>query len=316
MRTLATSVLLAAACALSTEAGAQGYFAVAQGSANVTGASGTSAWASTLTDGDYVQNRSLDRSATVVNPGGSLNGKSTNASAAADLRTGKLGVLAAVSNQVSTNAQTSIALATGVAEFGDSYRLLGANGLPFAWTERSQISFNFHLDGIINVASTEAGNVQVMLALELFQPGAIGGYGPYAILGTVLWSGFDNGDSGFDLRANQYDTDPLQTSFIATTGGFSSGGFDLHAKFNPGGDFDWRVSLYVSAGMSTATGHATADLSHTATVTFAPPEGAIALASSGHLLGPVAAVPEPDTWALVALGAFAVLGAARRRRAG
>ena len=201
-----SAVIAIIAASLGANAYAQGHVAHAQSSAKIVGSVAEGypqlgPWPITVGDGNVINSGSFNLSALASNPGGSLNGKSTTASAYADLRSGKLGALASVSNQVSTSSTTASVFAMGVASFGDSYRFASAlTGLPYDWSTEPRVVFNFHLDGDIANSSEDGGAVHVQINFELFKPGTIGTqYSGSDILASVVWGSTTREDGSLVL---------------------------------------------------------------------------------------------------------------------
>jgi hypothetical protein len=105
-----------------------------------------------------------------------------------------------------------------------------------------------------------------------------------------------------------------QTVQIPVTHIFGGLPNELVVPIQPGGDFDWSLSLAVSG--ATQPGYASVgDLSDPVTVSYQGPTGSITTSDSGLFHNFATVVPEPSTWAMITLG-FGGLGLLARARKG
>lgn len=307
---IATLVAMAASPAL-----AQGYHASSSARAAVIALpSGTvlSPWAVQVNDGYGHTTSSFNTAATAPNAGGSSNGKTVQASAYADLATGKLGV---ATSAVNTLATTDAAASTAaLASFGDSFRLGSTSGGAFAWDGSSLATFGITLHGSSS-NTTSRTFLDWSLWINIFSAGTLAQPASRwfdGLLGSVQWDSNLRSDGQATIFTN------TQAGSIGLTGGYAgtlnSDTLNLGASFRPGADFDWTITLYSAAGgLSTQLGAQVADLLHTATVDFYAPAGAVTASGSG-VFPNTTPVPENGTLALLAAGLAALWPRLRHRR--
>jgi hypothetical protein len=243
---------------------------------------------------------------------GSGNWGSVSGMASADLASGQLKAQAAV-NFVSPS-DPALYMQTNT-RFGDGFRTTTADGSPFTWIPGQGARFSMHLDGSMNSTQPlESLFGGAFLILSLFQPGTLtaeqnGISGPNIIRSYAYFLGNPNQD--------------LQSCFqgscvpILPTASYTdfSGGLDIVQDIDPGGDFDFQV-LLGSAAWLYSPGSYDFDFSHTVTVGYNGPAGALTQSVSGQFgnIGAALAVPEPSSLALVLL-ALTATGVRRLRRA-
>lgn len=245
--------------------------------------------------------------------GGSLHGKNLSSFAEADLENGTLRVSTHVENTSSTPTIYGTSYAS--ARFRDGFSFASSGGGAFTWNPDSTVTFKIRLDG--NSQNTTS-NTQIDWGVDLsiYTPGTFAGptsaYDSRA-LGGASW--ISNITSTGSRVFTDVATDARVVPTLSLTGTTLADGYELAATFNPGGDFDWSLELYSLNRLSDQIGISSADLSHTATVSFIGPLGAAVTSESGvfPLTSPV---PEPETYAmlLAGLGVLGFIG--KRRRAG
>lgn len=197
------------------------------------------------------------------------------------------------------------------------------NGNPYAFQSSDSVTFHIDVDGISYFEEVNAafgGNTAIQLRFAWWGTGK-------SIGNTSEFANIRDYTSLCSIQTNEHDTSTSQGGAGGPVCGgvfsirnsqngvpFSfSDGFDF--TFNPMGDFDWAIEL---TAMSSAGDYsdgtpfkAYMDASHTATLSFIGPDGAIVSAASG--LFPFSrtgnTVPEPLTLPLIgaALAGFAAL---------
>lgn len=250
--------------------------------------------------------------------GSAIRGKRADAFAQADLSTGKLRASAATYNTQSTAVTVASVLASSTAEFGDSFQVRSANNGAFNWSSGAQVGMNVHLDGdLLNQAIGEpAGLLSVSMFLEIWAPGSIGSNSPHVLngqaLGGAYWNIQQRADGSWRYTAQPFSGFGL-TPLVTIDPQPSQGFYNLGARFNPGGDFDWKLSLQLFSRLSTGVGSQVADFANTATLSYVAPAGAVTTSGSGVFPGTTNTVPAPSTAALVVLG-VALAGMRHRKR--
>jgi PEP-CTERM motif len=235
--------------------------------------------------------------------------------ASADLSTG---VLRAIANSEAPPTATSGPYIESEAKFGDGFTTTTTAGQPFDWTSATTAYFGLELGGIFSgnhgdtsVGFAAAGGV-VSLFLQIMAPGTLNPndptYGGPDAIESFLFT-FE-GTSSYFTTTNYLG----QTVQIPITGTFAGLPNELVIPIQPGGDFDWSLSLVVSG--ATQPGYASVgDLSDPVTVFYEGPTGTITTSASGLFNNySTTLVPEPSTWAMMALGFGGLVLLARARK--
>lgn len=258
-------------------------------------------WTFNRDDGNSLYSNGAQNTAAASNNGPNVfvNGMTANANAAANLADGTLKAYAQVANTNVAPDRPFTVVAGAVATFSDSFRVNGANNGPFSWTPGSQVIFRMHLDGSVGHTGT-FGLPTFNVFFNLYEYGTVGSaaYDAGDDLGGVGWSSNSAGRVNASGSSNMTWT---------TQGNLTTGGYDLEARFNPMGDFDWSVSLWANAFMNSGVGSRTADFGHTLTMAYIGPDGSTTTSSSGVFPGTASQIPEPSGVALVLLGLSALL---------
>jgi hypothetical protein len=315
---LALLGVLGAVAALCSQPATAGYIAYTNA---VTAVRGTAASgyadlqpnSSQTPNGNQISSGQFNTTATSTNAaqnadGSAINGKRAEAYAQADLSTGKLRASVATYNTRSTHVSVASVLAASFAEFGDSFQVRSASNGLFNWSGGDQVSMNVHLDGdLLNRAVGElSGLLSASVYLEIWAPGSIGSDTPQVRNGEAMGGAYWNIQQRFD-GSWRYTAQPFSgfglTPLVTIDPQPRQGFYDLGARFNPGGDFDWKLSLQLFSRLSTGVGTQVANFANTATLTYVAPAGAITTSSSGVFPGTTHTVPVPSTAALVVLGA-------------
>lgn len=235
---------------------------------------------------------------------GSGNWGSVSGMASADLASGQLKAQAAVNFVAPPDSALYMQTNT---RFGDGFRTSSADGSPFSWVPGQGARFTMHLDGSMNATQPlESLNGGAFLILSLFQPGTLtaeqnGISGPNIIKSYAYFLGNPNQNL---LSCFQGSCVPILPTASYTN---FSGGLDIVQDIDPGGDFDFQVLLGSAAWMY-SPGSYDFDFSHTVTVGYNGPAGALTQSVSGQFgnIGAALAVPEPGSLALVLLGLLAI----------
>jgi hypothetical protein len=197
--------------------------------------------------------------------------------------------------------------------FGDGFRTTTTGGSPFAWVPGQGARFSLHLDGTMtSTQPLESLGGGAFLILTLFQPGTLtadqnGISGPNILKSYAYFLGNPNQNllSCFQGSCVSIIPEATFTDF--------ADGLDIVQDINPGGDFDWQV-LLGSAAWLYEPGSYDFDFSHTVTVGYQGPAGALTQSVSGvfdNIGDPVAlVVPEPGSLLMVLMGLGVLVGLA------
>ncbi len=181
--------------------------------------------------------------------------------------------------------------AAAYAEFGETLSFTTAGAEADTITT---VKYKVHLDGVLGDCCTIGGSASVLLWLALGDPLAVGGAGY---------------PGGFNPQIENIDTSGSILEQISD--GPRTVDETLEAQFTYRGSTA-KAGLYMVLGVEGQ--YQNSVFNQTATFSFDPlPDGVSFTSASGNFLT-TPAVPEPMTWALVALG-FAGLGFAGNRRA-
>ena len=256
-------------------------------------------WTFISRSGSDISGGPFNTSAVAINgPHPLVNGMTTSSSAEADLATGTLRGYSTVSNSTVNHANAFALVASGFASLSDSFHIYGANNAPFIWSDSSEVVFRFHLDGSVSGSSTALGSANYNFFINVYPFGTIGHFtNSVSVLGEASWS--DNGR--FDELEQFGSSGPIQVS-VSAVGRLSAGGYDLEARFNPRGDFDWSAGLWSLVFMNGGTGAFSSDFNHTVTMAYSGPAGSVTSSSSGVFPGTLAQVPAPGSAALILVG--------------
>jgi hypothetical protein len=274
----------------------------------------TQPWSTYVVDGNQPNSGVNNSFASSTNSGGSFAGKTLSSFAEADLSAGTLRASASLINTVST--PSLYATSVGMAQFGDSFTFGSPGGGAFDWTSGSLATFNFHLDGL-SFTDTSIPQIDWSIGLEIFQPGALTASSTTPLdslaLGALnITSNLRN--SGTNISGGTYGVYPVPITFNVIGGSLSTG-YDITASFNPGGNFDWIISLSTSMLLSDKVGTAYSDLSHTMKVDFSAPDGSNFTSASGVFPGGQNGVPEPGSIPLIGLGIVFLAAISYRKQA-
>lgn len=233
------------------------------------------------------------------------------ANATADLSTGTMKAYADVEATQALGSSTLSAQAR--VDIGDSFRAVSGNS-PFTWTSEDEASFTFDVSGVVDFLGASSNSA---IALTILAPGTLDAY--------ARWVGGDN--SAYyewyptEIADFTYQLGPGTTNYPWVDATATSYPTSFTASFNPGGDFDWVMTLNLDPYLGYPAGagsHGLDDFSHTVLASYQGPQGATTLSASGLFPGTVAldaapgGVPEPASWTLMLLG-FGGLGAMLRR---
>ena len=218
------------------------------------------------------------------------------------------GFTAALRAEVSLDQGTSrnFLQVTGPGAFAQSAGTMG-DRLHVVNAQNTTLGFSFAFDGMIvspardpNLNSTM--QIGVVANLRVFDASAGATYANFASKAGALVS-----DSVF-LQFNN-PTEPLSVQLQRTL----AGSFAV-ASASPL-DLDVFASLSIFAAPNDNPGTVTMDFMNTGTFRVQAAPGVSFTSDSGVFLSQQAPIPEPGSWALMALGLLGVGGAARRMRA-
>lgn len=256
-------------------------------------------------DVDFQQQTSSSASRT-YNPYGS---SYESISASADLAAGSVKVRAEGQAVNATGALGPY----GGGFIGDGFRHLSGTA-PFAWTSSTTAQFNVHIDGTtyLDPGPGDVYNFSIV-ALVIYRPGMLDSDAPYcgaSVIASFFWS----------IGDQPQGADPCGNAFLGNLSGTVD--TNLVASFMPAGDFDWVFGVKLGGAFNggtlpggTGSGSWLNDFSHTATLSYAAPDGATVQSASGVF--PLAAaqeLPEPGMLSLAGLGLFVALAVRRQRR--
>lgn len=274
--------------------------------------------------------------------------------ARADLASGELKASASLGLGVNQNGsdpapvfgvRTTTASASATLADSLSFR---SGGNRYLWADGEQFTFRFGVDGTVDIPAAVATPLSssamtwATLRLNIWRPGGLEAihqldsfdYSGYAQLhgDAAAWTEYvrlSNTVNALELTRAGWCLGESRTLT-----GFCGGVFfqqvtlgatptEVNFAFAPGGDFEWTLALEtrVAMDLSYENMSSTLDFSHTIHTGFVAPTGTTVYSASGLLPDtlPAAAVPEPQSWALMVSGLWALLGAAafkqRRLRA-
>lgn len=231
------------------------------------------------------------------------------------------------------------AQASASATFADTISFANGAGRPYLWSQGEQFTFNFAIDGQIDLPAGHAaptsylGLTYAAVRLNVYRAGqgfsAIQAFQDFAQ--TMDWGNdadvahfYDLNDAinvatltsqywlvGDSLVSPSWYTDP-GVQFVSLD---DTGAAQLQFSFAADGDFEFVLSLETTASVDLAYQGLTSrvDFSHTLKTSFVAPEGATVSSASGLLPGTVGNVPEPEGYALL-IGGLSVLAWTQRRR--
>lgn len=201
--------------------------------------------------------------------------------------------------------------------FGDGFRAQTPNG-PFQWTPGSTGTFDITLSGTVT-ASPDITTMGVggFIILTLYQPGTLDPNknligGPNMITYYLWLVGNPNQNLySCDFHGNCVALTPNET--------FTNFADTIHISqdINPGGDFDWALTLGFS-GQDQYAGSYDMDFSHTLDLSYTGPTGSTTGSISGLFPNTVPTtdpVPSPEPFSIALFGAgFAGLAGMQRRK--
>jgi hypothetical protein len=245
--------------------------------------------------------------------GGNVIVGSLIANASADLSTASLRAFASGNSGLFLPGYQGTASATAL--ISDSFtHMTGA--APFTWTSANTAEFNIDVSGLGSLNTGGAPHppttyIMGWVSLNVYSKGFFeSGLSPFGnAIASFGWGLTPESDMHHDMTND---------TFRPVDGFVTNGGGQLTADFAPGADFDWQLQLsVVVAGETGQVPYSgVMDYSHTVTVSYQAPIGADVYSSSGVFpnTAPLAAVPEPETYALMLAGLGLVGFAARRGR--
>lgn len=309
-----------------------GYIVDYSGAATEGSASGTRTWAFGNGLGGY-----LSKSET------------SSVFARADLSTGELKAMASLAlganeGGIAPDPGQRFTTARATAILADSLSFRQGES-SYLWAEGQQFNFSFSVDGVTSIpAGTPTplngnGMSWATLRLDLWRPGGLDAnvqlsnfdYTAYAqqygsAAAEAEWNRLANAVDSFYIGATAWCLGDNSTSAGYCGGVFyqqvalADGSATVNYSFAPGGDFEWTLELStrVALDISAENTSVTLDFSHTVHTGFTAPADATTYSASGLLPNtlPLAAVPEPASWAMALAGLMAVGWRARRRARG
>lgn len=268
--------------------------------------------------------------------------------AMADLANGQLkarSVVTAGANLAGSAANPTLGYrahnAYASAAFADTITFGDGAGRSYLWSEGEQFTFDFAVDGQIDLPAGHAvptshmqpGQTYALVRLKVYRAGeGFSSIEAFQDFGeTMDWDNAADVAHFYSLNdaivnatlAEQYWVlgdnllppewaSAANQQFVALD---DTGAAQLQFSFAPGGDFEFVLTLETQARIDLAYQNVTSrvDFSHTLTTSFSAPEDAMVYSASGVFPQTLAAVPEPQTHALM-IGGLAVLAWAARRR--
>ena len=244
------------------------------------------------------------------------------ASASASLSSGQLGgrVYGNLTGQCAgTCPGANLIYSQSNALFGDGFRSLNTDGTPFNWQGGSSARFGITVDGSLAASPAFGGpnSGGAWVTLLLFQHDTLSPTGVFgAQPNLITYYHYLIGNPNLQVTSYGGGVVPnltlMPTAYLGALGG---GPISIVQDFQPGGDFDWVLLLGSYANADLPGQSFDVDLSHTVTFSYEGPEGTYTQSESGMFNNydvPAASVPEPSTFALLAL-CLAGLGLVRRR---
>lgn len=281
-----------------------------------------------LPDGDSISiGGALSETNVSINSDSSEYG-SRSAFAQADLENRSLKANASASeNTQKQYASGASVQALAVAEFGDSFSFQNSNDNSlFMWEQSDNFTFNLDVTGFFS--GTNINRNQTTISLVLFESGGLSDYlsGDLNQEGTDIlavdsfidqyfWT-FDHDSDLCEFQSYVIDELPCNATEISSNNGLFEE--SLTASFNPGGDFDWFLSLRTGGSIYLNNDSASleSDFANSVYVDYKTPDGVNTISQSGLLskikTDPIS-VPEPSIVALMGIG-LAGMGFARRRK--
>lgn len=244
------------------------------------------------------------------------------ASASASLSSGQLGgrIYGNLTGQCSGACEFNNIYSQSNALFGDGFRALNPGGTPFSWQSGSTARFGISVNGSLAASPPFGGpnSGGVWVTLLLFQPNTLNPTGVFGAQPNLLrYYHYLIGNPNLQVTSFGGGLVPnlplLPTAYLGSLG---AGPVNVVQDFQPGGDFDWVLLLGAYANADVPGQNFNVDLSHTVTFSYEGPAGTNTQSVSGlfnNYSVPSTQVPEPATFALLALG-LAVVGFARRRK--
>lgn len=274
-----------------------------------------------------------------------------SAAAVSSLGTGELKAQSSVSfgpwltsSQVPVGHNVSSARSTAV--FGDSFRTYQGTS-PFVWGSETEAIFNFDLTGSISTSanftepeeiswewpsSQPLNRLSGTLELRIMAPGTLDYMWQFLHFNVDNYEDDDAGYAAGDALYAAYEASTLSVHRWSL-GALSIYDHDTNTviptfptqishSLNPGSDFDWYLMFVtdISIDNSLENAFATMDFFNTASVSYSGPQGTQTYSASGLFPGSFdlqdapapEPIPEPATFALIAIGGLALVAWRRR----
>jgi len=276
-------------------------------------------WEAQVNSGGSIASDYDTTSAWAWNPGGTFDGRTAdNAYAEANLSTGTLSATGHVSN--SRSAANIFVTSGGEGGFGDSFSAFAPTG-PFVWNLTDTATFTMNVTGTIDQTNVIRDPATAWTVnLYILKPGSLSPNGISFNDALLAYAQFNEARPliGAAWTWNQFSGDLAGNAAkipisLSHSGSFETGGAQMSATFNPGGDFDWIILFDTSASLAAGVGDLTHDFSHTLSVEYTGPAGTDTQSASGVFPGTTTVVPLPAAAWLMLSGCGSLLAFGRRK---